>query len=83
MSNYLTKGGIIMEEKRDFWRTVKVKVTPKTKEFFGYCNRKGYVLSKKITELLEIYTDYVMKKEREEALRESAELKQIFKTKGV
>ena len=83
MSNYLTKGGIIMEEKRDFWRTVKVRVTPKTKEFFAYCNRKGYVLSRKLTELMEIYADYVMEKEKVEAMKEAENLKEIFKTKGV
>jgi hypothetical protein len=72
-----------MEEKRDFWRTVKVRVTPGTKEFFQYCNRKGYVLSKKITELLEIYADYIAEKEKAEVAKESTELKQIFKAKGV
>jgi hypothetical protein len=72
-----------MEEKRDFWRTVKVKVTPGTKQFFGYCNRKGYVLSKKITELLEIYVEYLAEKEKQKSKKESEELKQIFKAKGV
>ena len=72
-----------MKNKRDFWRTVKVKVTPGTKEFFAYCNRKGYVLSKKLTELLEIYTDYVMEKEKAEAAKDAENLKEIFKTKGV
>jgi len=72
-----------MEEKRDFWRTVKVKVTPKTKEFFSYCNRKGYVLSRKLTELMEIYADYVMEKEKQESAKEADEIKKIFKAKGV
>ena len=72
-----------MEQKRKFWRTVKVEVTPKTKKFFGFCSRKGYVLSKKLTELIEIYADYIVEKEKMESAKEADEIKEIFKKKGV